>query len=147
TKSDNALFVLIFFKPRQNLCGPSSLLLLILNTINVILWNIPIRPRNPIINLVAQITLHDDLLPATGYLRDAAPRRELLPQLLRDFLELQAVSLEPRDGGHVFALATLDALDEDFGGHLLFVLTGFGGLGLGLLFEGVLFGAFLGVDG
>jgi hypothetical protein len=51
------------------------------------------------------------------------------------------------NGGNVFTLVALDALDENLGGCELLGATGFGGGGFCSFLLGVLFGAFLSIDG
>lgn len=57
------------------------------------------------------------------------------------------MGLEPGDGGHVFALVALDALDQHLGLGFGLGRAGFGRERFGFFLEGVLFGALLGVDG
>ena len=57
------------------------------------------------------------------------------------------MGLEPGDGGHVFALVALDALDEHLGLGFGLGRAGFGRERFGFFLQGVLFRALLGVDG
>lgn len=132
------------FKPYLSL--PTPFLPPILNTLHV-----PLRHtthiNNPLQNLPAIIPLHDNLLGATGRLGHTAPRGKLLPPLLGHFLQIEAVRLKSADGGDVFALVALYALDLDFGGEFGFVGFGFEGEGARFFLGGVFLRAFLRVQG
>lgn len=122
-------------------------LLLILDQLNVILRNILVLLQKELLNILAQITLHRDLLAATRQLSHARARRKLLAKVLGHLLDIEAKRLEPADGGDVLALVALDALDCDFARGAGLGLTLLCGCGFVRFLGGVLFGAFLGFDG
>ena len=99
------------------------LLLLILHAIDVVLWNLWVFLHQPIVNIIADIALDNDLLAPTGCLRHAAPGSELLPELLRDLLEIQPVVFKPADGRHILALVALHPFDKYLGGGLSLGVT------------------------
>jgi hypothetical protein len=123
------------------------LLLLILNQLNIILRHLLILIHQKLLNILAQISLHRNLLSAARYLRDTRSRRELLAKILGDLLDIQPERLETLHGGDVFALVALDALDQDLRRCELFGAARFGGRGFGGFLLRVFFGAFLGIDG
>jgi hypothetical protein len=96
-------------------CYPSrwNLLFLILNTLHIVLWNIAVRLGQIVVDVVAQIALHCDLLASSRHLRHTTARRELLSKVLRHFLDIQAESLEALHRCDVLSLVPLDTFDED----------------------------------
>jgi hypothetical protein len=121
------------------------LLLLVFNLLDILLGHIVLL-RHPLEHLIAHITLHSNLLPATSSLGNRTARRKLLAKLLRGLLQIDIEVLEAGDLGDVFALVALDALDDDFGGCALLGLAGFGRERFGGFLLGVFFGAFLRID-
>jgi hypothetical protein len=66
-----------------------SLLLLVLNQLNIILRNLLVILRQPIRHILTNITLDRNLLASRRRLRHARPRRELLSKLLCRLLQIQ----------------------------------------------------------
>lgn len=121
-------------------------LLLILHKLDVVLGYLLVLLVQELLNLVAHVALHHDLLAAGWGLGHAGTRGELLAELLGDLLELQVEGLEARDGRDVLALVSLDALDGDDARGTLVGLLLLGGLGLCRLLLRVLLGPLLGLD-
>lgn len=101
----------------------------------------------PIRNIVAHVALHSDLLAATRRLRHAGPGRELLAELLGDFLQIEPKGLQARNLGHVLALVPLDALDDYLGCCAFLRLSCLGRLGFGGFLLRVFLRPLLSVDG
>lgn len=133
-------------RPTMLALSSTRLLLLILHLLDVVFRDLLMILRQPIKDIIAHISLHGNLLPARRRLRHATARRELLPKLLGDLLQLQPEQLEPGHLGDVFALVALDALDDDLARGALLGLLALGGFSFGSLLRGVLLRALLGVD-
>lgn len=123
------------------------LLLLVIHKLDVVLGYLLILLQQELLNLVADVALHDDLLAARGYLGDRGARSKLLAQLLGDLFQVEAKGLEADDGGDELLLVTLDALDGDDAVGQLVGLLRLGCLGFGGLLLRVLGGALLRLDG
>lgn len=81
-----------------------SLLLLILHQLDVVLGDDRVLLQQELLNLLAHIALHHDLLAAARNLRHRGARREFLAQVLGDLLVLEREGLEACDCGDEFAL-------------------------------------------
>ena len=84
----------------------------------------------PVENIIAHIPLHRNFLPTRRRLRHRATRRELLPELLGDFLQIETKMLESADLGDKFPLVALHTFDVDFRRGPLLRLAGLGRLRL-----------------
>lgn len=124
-----------------------ALFLLVLHHLNIILWDVLVRLRQPVKHILADIALHRDLLATSRRLGHTASRRELLAKLLRNLLQIQPERLQPGDLGDEFPLVALDALDGNFGRRALLALARLGCFGFGGLLLRVFLGALLSVDG
>lgn len=130
----------------HSLGSARRLLLLVIHKLDVVLGYLLVLLVQKVLDLVAHVALHHDLLAAGRGLGDAGTRGELLAELLGDLLEVEVEGLEPRDGRDVLALVALDSLDGDDACGALVGLLLLGGLGLGRLLQGVLLGTLLGLD-
>ena len=120
------------------LTGGAGLLLLILYKLNVVLGYVFVLLQQKLLDLAADVALHDNLLATAGGLGDGRARRELLAKILGHFFELEPKCLETGHRRDKFALVPLDPLDRyDTVGELVGLLL-LGRLGLGCLLLGVL---------
>lgn len=125
----------------------TTLLLLILNELNIVLRDLLMIIEQPILHLITHIALHGNLLPTRRSLRHRTSRRKLLAKLLGHLLQIQSKSFQPRNLRDEFPLVPLHALDVHFRGGALFALPRFLSFGFGGFLLGVFFGAFLRVYG
>lgn len=127
-------------------CSLGLLLLLVVHKLEVILGYLLVLFEQELLNLVAHVSLDNNLLTTRGGLCDAGTGSKLLAKLLCDFLKLEVECLEARHGCDKLALIALDALDDDGARGALVGLLLLGGLCLCRLFQSVFFGALLGFD-
>lgn len=135
-----------FLHPQELSHLSSTFLLFVLNQLNIILRNLLILLQQELLNLIANITLHDNLLAPTRQLRHRTPGRKFLAEILCDFLQLETEGFEARDGRHILAFVALYSFDVYHRAGYLVGLFGFGGFGFGGFLLGVFGGSFLGVD-
>lgn len=123
-------------------------LLFIFYKFDITLRNVfPVDLDQPVVQVIAHITLHCNLLSASRRFRDRGTRGEFLAQIFCNLLQIQSMGLQAGDHGDKFPLVPLDSLDLDFGGGLAFRIPCLGQGRLGLLLRSVFGGLFTGFDG
>lgn len=82
-------------KARSNSCveeiheqSACTFLLLVLDTINIVLWDVLVLLRQPIVNIIADVPLHCDLLSPTRSLGNTTAGGKLLAQFFRNLLQI-----------------------------------------------------------
>ncbi len=123
-----------------------SFLLLVLDTVNILLWDILVLLRQPIVNVIAHVPLYRNLLPTTRSLGDTTASGKLLAQFFRNLLQIQPMLLESGNNRNVFALVSFHSLDEDFCCSLALALALLIKSCFSLLLGRVFLGSFLGID-
>jgi hypothetical protein len=72
-----------------------SFLLLVLDTIDIVLRDVLVSLRQPVVHIIADISLYCNLLAPASSFRNTASCRELLTQLLGNLLQIQAMLFQP----------------------------------------------------
>lgn len=123
------------------------LLDLALYQLDIVLGHILILLQYELLNLIAHISLHDNLLASAWQLRNRRASRKLLPKVLGHLLVVETERLKTRYSSNVFPLVALDTLDIDNGrGDLLSELL-LRCFSFGSFLLSVFRSALLGVDG